>query len=218
VNTVSDTVSAPGNIFFDQLLLDAGYDSEANHTRLREGLGIESVIPAKAGRPTDKLPSGKWRWLMATNFNTEDYGQRWQVESVMRMIKARQGESLTARSDGARRDELGLMTVTHNVMILIRTQIRAFLQSTPDPFSDLNRLPTPFPTLGKGWRVARSDSKGFVAVNKNNTQRFRMDIEGHGDNPHGHLQVYDSKSGRWIDATDDHRLYFYDTPKGNSGG
>ena len=122
----------PGNIFFDQLLLDAGYDSEANHVLLREGLGIESVIPAKAGRPTHKLPKGKWRWLMATNFNTEDYSQRWQVETVMRMIKAGQGESLTARSDATRRDELGLMAVTHNVMILLCTPVRAFLQSMSD--------------------------------------------------------------------------------------
>ena len=109
----------PGNIFFDPLLLDAGYDSEANHVFLRENIGVESVIPARVGRPTDKRPRGKWRWLMATNFNAEDYGQRWQVESVMRMIKARQGESLTARSDAARRDELGLMAVTHNVVILL---------------------------------------------------------------------------------------------------
>jgi hypothetical protein len=125
----------PGNIFFDQLLLDAGYDSEANHMLLREDLGIESVIPARAGRPTDKLPLGKWRWLMATNFNAEDYGQRWQVETVMRMIKARQGESLTARSDAARRDELGLLAVTHNVMIILRSHVRAFLQSRAGPIS-----------------------------------------------------------------------------------
>jgi Transposase DDE domain len=119
----------PGNILFDQMLLDAGYDSEANHMLLREGLGIESVIPAKAGHPTDQLPRGKWRWLMATHFNTEDYGQRWQVETVMRMIKARQGESMTARSDATRRDELGLMAVTHNVMIILCAWARAFLQS-----------------------------------------------------------------------------------------
>ncbi len=94
----------------------------------------ESVIPAKAGRPTDKLPKGKWRWLMATNFNAEDYGQRWQVETVMRMIKARQGESLAARSDATRRDELGLMAVTHNVMILLWTKFELFYRASPTPF------------------------------------------------------------------------------------
>jgi len=37
----------------------AGYDSEPNHELLREILGIESIIPAAIGRPTEKLPTGK---------------------------------------------------------------------------------------------------------------------------------------------------------------
>ena len=108
-----------GQIMPDTLLLDAGYDSEGNHECLREDLGIMSIIPPTAGRPTDKLPKGKWRWLMATDFDSEEvYGQRWQVETVMRMIKARQGESLTARSEDTRRVELALMVLTHNLMVV----------------------------------------------------------------------------------------------------
>ena len=72
-----------------QLLLDAGYDSEQNHEMLREYLEIESVIPAKIGRPTNNLPKGKWRRLMTTNFDDESYGQRWQVEAVMHMLTAK---------------------------------------------------------------------------------------------------------------------------------
>ncbi len=103
-----------GDVWPEQLLADAGYDSEDNH----EVLSIESVIPPTAGRPSDNLPEGKWRWLMATDFNHEAYGQRWQAKTVMFMLKARQGESLTARSYHARRREMGLMGLTYNLMVV----------------------------------------------------------------------------------------------------
>ena len=106
-----------GRIWPEQMLLDAGYDSEANHELLREVLNIESIIPPKIGRPTKKLPNGKWRRVMATDFDDESYGQRWQVETVMFMLKSRQGESLTARSYQGRRREMGLMSLTHNLMV-----------------------------------------------------------------------------------------------------
>lgn len=112
-----------GEIWPEQMLLDAGYDSEDNHELLREILKIESVIPPTAGRPTDNLPAGKWRWLIATDFNEEDYGQRWQAETVMFMLKARQGESLTARTYHARRREMGLMGLSHNLMIVALAEL-----------------------------------------------------------------------------------------------
>ena len=110
------------------MLADAGYDSQHNHKWLREDLKIKSRIPATSGRPTAKLPTNKWRWLMAAMFDQENkdedgdeiYGQRWQVETVMFMIKRRQGESLSARKYQTRRREMGLMALTHNIMILWR--------------------------------------------------------------------------------------------------
>lgn len=112
-----------GQILPEQMLLDAGYDSEHNHELLRETFDIESVIPAKIGRPTEALPKGKWRWLMATEFDDENYGERWQSETVMHMLKSRQGESLTARSDRARNDELALMVLVHNLMIVLLMRV-----------------------------------------------------------------------------------------------
>ena len=108
-----------GNVVFDQLVADAGYDSEPNHELLRERFGVQSIIPAKAYRPTKQLPRGKWRWLMATQWDQETYGQRWQVETVMFMMKTRQGAELTARSDKARRQEMGLMAIAHNLMVVV---------------------------------------------------------------------------------------------------
>lgn len=107
-----------GNALPEQILADAGYDSEANHELLREYLEVESVIPPAVGRPTQKLPAGKWRWLMATSFDEEAYGQRWQAETVMFMLKQHQGEALAARKYQTRRREMGLMCVTHNIMVL----------------------------------------------------------------------------------------------------
>ena len=45
---------------------------------------------ATIGRPTDALPTDCWRWLMATAFDDESYGQRWQAETVMFMLKQHQ--------------------------------------------------------------------------------------------------------------------------------
>ena len=101
----------------EQLLADAGYDSEDNHRLLREYLSIDSVIPATSGRPSNKLPTGKYRYLMQTAFNDEVYGQRWQAETSFFMIKRHQGQSLKARQRWSRRRELGLMAITHNIMI-----------------------------------------------------------------------------------------------------
>ena len=52
------------NIKIRTLLADAGYDSEGSHEFAREQLGINSIIPALIGRPTNKLPKGRWRRVM----------------------------------------------------------------------------------------------------------------------------------------------------------
>jgi hypothetical protein len=54
--------------------------------------------------------------------------------------------------------------------------------------------------LGDDFIVKRSDAKGFVAVSKDGTRKFRMDFDGHGFPPHGHLEVWDAARRRWVDA------------------
>jgi transposase len=46
------------------------------------------------------------------------YGQRWQVETVMSMLKRRQGSAVNGRSHWSRCRDLMLVVVTHNLMIL----------------------------------------------------------------------------------------------------
>jgi len=117
----------------DSTGFESGHCSKYFTKRRKQGKNKGDPDLPVAGRPTDRLPTGKWRWLMATEFDPEEvYGQRWQAETVMRMIKSRQGESLTARSDTARDAELGLMVLTHNLMVVLRAQCRGFLQSMSD--------------------------------------------------------------------------------------
>lgn len=102
------------------LLADAGYDGEHVHEYAREECGVNTFIPAKIGRPTDKKPSGFWRRRMASRLHLTRYGQRWQVETVNSMLKRLLGSALRARSYFSQCRELCLRALTLNVMILRR--------------------------------------------------------------------------------------------------
>jgi hypothetical protein len=108
-----------GHVRIEWLTADAGYDSESNQRICRDEHGIRSLIPPKHGRPTTKPASGRYRRLMETRFDKTRYGQRWQVETVVSMIKRRQGSATTGRSYWSRRRDLMLMVLTHNIMILL---------------------------------------------------------------------------------------------------
>ena len=107
-------------IHFDKLLADAGYDSEANHVFCREKLNIRSTVIAYNPRRTDKLPTSKYRREMATQFDSQAYGQRWQVESVFSRHKRLLGSALRNRTDISRERECLLRVLTHNLMIIRR--------------------------------------------------------------------------------------------------
>ncbi|QEG36535.1 Transposase DDE domain protein [Bythopirellula goksoeyrii] len=98
---------------------DAGYDSEPNHRFAREEHCIRTIIPPKHGRPTDKPATGHYLRLMQTRFDREAYRNRVQVETVMSMIKRRQGSHVRGRSYWSQCRDLRLMALTHNIMILL---------------------------------------------------------------------------------------------------
>jgi hypothetical protein len=126
-----------------QLLADAGYDSEANHKYAREIYEIETIIPAKYGRPTltGKLPKGKYRQQMRTNFDKETYGQRWQVETVFSMIKRNFGSAIRARRYWSQCHEMMLMVLTHNLAIILLIK-ELFYRACQEPFFVLFTLQT----------------------------------------------------------------------------
>lgn len=113
----------------ERLLADAGYDSEAAHVLAREWHGVRTMIPPTRGRPRQdgKPPNGRWRRRMATHWNGTVYGQRWQVETVISMIKRLLGSALRARSYWTQCREITLRAITHNVMV--PWVLRGFLQS-----------------------------------------------------------------------------------------
>jgi hypothetical protein len=106
-----------------QLAADAGYDSEPNHRFAREEHSIRTIIPAKHGRPTKKLPSGRYRRLMKLRFDRRAYRRRCQIETVISMIKRRQSAHVHGRTYHAQCRDLRLLVLTHNVMILVIAQV-----------------------------------------------------------------------------------------------
>jgi hypothetical protein len=111
------------SMLLECLTADAGYDSEANHRFARQQCGIRTLIPAKHGRPTDKPASGHYRRLMQTRFDQSRYHKRAQVETVMSMIKRRQGAHVHGRTYHSQCRDLRLMALTHNVMILLCVEL-----------------------------------------------------------------------------------------------
>ena len=101
-------------------LFDAGYDSERNHRIARQCWHVRSVMPATIGKPPkdpQRPPDGRWRRVMRCRRDFR-YGQRWQVETAISMIKRRQGGYVLNRSNAARFREMSLKVLTHNIMII----------------------------------------------------------------------------------------------------
>ena len=102
----------------ETLLADAGYDAEWVHELARRELNLRTLIPATIGRPTNKPPTGYYRRLMSRRLHLTCYGQRWQVETTISMIKRRLGSAVNARSYWSQCRALMLKAVTHNILIL----------------------------------------------------------------------------------------------------
>ena len=105
--------------------LDAGYDSEPNH-EWRRDMGVRSLIPAEAGRPTKdgRPPAGRNRRRMKKLLGTQQgrkrsgYTQRWQVETANSMMKRNLGSALSGKTAWSRKRDMALKALTHDVMIL----------------------------------------------------------------------------------------------------
>jgi hypothetical protein len=103
-----------------RMLADAGYDSEANHEYARQTKKVKSFIPAKIGRPTKKLPTGRFRRQMKQRLNKHygSYGQRWQAETGFSMIKRCLADTVQGRSYWSQCRELWLLVITYNILLL----------------------------------------------------------------------------------------------------
>ncbi len=133
-------IPALSRVQITTLTADAGYDSEANHVFVREQCGIETIIPAKHGRPTNRLPSGYYRRIMACSFDKNRYGQRWQVETVFSMIKRNLGSALHGRTYWSQARDMMLLALVHNITIMMLMKL--FYRAGQEPFSFLPVGPT----------------------------------------------------------------------------
>ena len=127
---------ALARVRISQMAADAGYDSEPNHQFARDRHRIRTVIPPKHGRPTDKPATGRYRRLMQVRFDRPAYRQRSQVETVMSMIKRRQGAHVNGRSYWSQCRDLRLLAITHNVLILVLAWVFYRALVTPYRVSD----------------------------------------------------------------------------------
>lgn len=104
------------------VVADAGLDSEKNHRIARLDMNVRSIIPPRAGRPSDKPPEGRYRRLMKQRFSRKAdrklYGQRAQSETVNSMMKRNFGEALRSIKPRRRKQELLLRSLTHDIMLL----------------------------------------------------------------------------------------------------
>jgi hypothetical protein len=102
------------------MLADAGYDSEGNHQHARLQRNVRSYMPATLGRPTKKLPKGRFRRLMKQRLNKSygQYGQRWQAETGFSMIKRCIADTVNGRSYWSQCRELWLVVLTFNLLLL----------------------------------------------------------------------------------------------------
>jgi hypothetical protein len=118
---------AAGLMPFDELVADAGYDSEANHRFCREALCVHSLIPAKKRRSARVIATTPYRQEMhrllgepGDETSKRAYRQRWKVETVMSVTKRRWGEALSARTEPTQHAQALLRGVVYNVNRLVR--------------------------------------------------------------------------------------------------
>ena len=76
------------------VLADAEFDSERNHTYIRQQLGARSIIPAKRGKKTWRIHGV--RAEMRRAFPRRQYARRALVETVFSTVKRK----LSARAPG----------------------------------------------------------------------------------------------------------------------
>lgn len=105
------------------LVADAGYDSEESHMHALSVYNIEAIIPAIMRRWKESIPKGEHRRSMHLAFPKKIYGQRWQIETVISMLKRHLGSFLRARTYWSQNREMLLKALTHNVMVVWRPVI-----------------------------------------------------------------------------------------------
>ncbi len=114
------------------VLADAEFDSERNHTCIRQRLGADSVIPAKRGKPSWRVQGV--RAEMRRAFPRLKYARRALVESVFSTVKRKLSARAPGRSLYTQRRQALLLGLAFNLYRLRHRRPPARMSTKPDSF------------------------------------------------------------------------------------
>ena len=114
-------------VSFDVLLADAGFDCEASHEIVHKLFDAKALIPPTRTPKRNPVKAKKpFRQKMARLFrdgSPKQYRSRWQVETVVSMLKRNLGQALSARGYASQSIEMMLLSITHNIQIIFYISI-----------------------------------------------------------------------------------------------
>ena len=114
------------NFSVKTLLADAGFDTEKCLQLIRHQHQMEPIVPPLRTINKEVIPQGAERRRMFYAFQDgtpAEYHQRWQVETVMSMVKRNIKHALSARSYHSQNKESFLIALTHNIAIAMGTHL-----------------------------------------------------------------------------------------------
>jgi DDE family transposase len=111
---------------------DKGYDSEDNHSLVRDGLHAFSIIPARYEYVPIWRTHGKYRKEMKLGYSKLLYNQRNKDETIISVIKRRFGEHLMSRLTRTQNRELSFRCITYNMHRL--TNLIILMMFSTEPF------------------------------------------------------------------------------------
>ena len=97
------------------VVADKGYDSEDNHTFVRESLHAFSVIPARYEHVPIWRTHGRYRKQMKRGYSKILYYQRNKDETIISVIKRLFGEQITSRLVRTQNRELSFRCIAYNM-------------------------------------------------------------------------------------------------------
>jgi len=114
------------------VLADAEFDSERNHTFVRQHLGAQSIIPARRGKRTWRLQGV--RAQMRRDFPQRQYARRSLVESVFSSAKRKLSARAPGRTLFTQRRQALLLGLAFNLYRLWRPFFHPRMSTEPDGF------------------------------------------------------------------------------------
>ena len=114
------------------VVADKGYDSEDNHTFVRESLHAFSIIPARYRHVPIWRTHGKYRKEMKHGYSKILYHQeRNKDETIMSVIERLFGEHVTSRSVKTQNRELSFRCIAYNMHRLTNLVIIVMVSTWP---------------------------------------------------------------------------------------